>query len=697
MPGLYVTSLRPPIIAPTRDGLDLIVGVEAAPGELDERAPAIQYGGKAYRIWREVENFTNLGPDPYVYVVDRITGTITFAPSVLASKPDGQLEDTPRALAAVPAAEREIRLWYRRGGGPAGNVAANTLTVLKDPIAGVQVTNPEPATGGRAAETLENALIRGPLEFHSMQRAVTAQDFELIALTSSQAIARTRALTKAALWTYATPGTVEILLVPDLPGASGAQVTAAALRERETEEARAQIQSALDERRPLGTTCQVDWARYKTARVTARVVVRREEDLQAVKQRVVDRLYKTITPLPTEFNSTGWPFGQALRVSHVYDIALSEPAVRWVDRVRLLVDDVPGDTVTSIVADPNQPSTWYVASKATLYRSLNDGDGWEPVASYPNEQINLIEPHPTHPGLVAIASSLPNNSGSRLRVSQDCGDTWELATDLQAIHVQGLTWTLRDRVPILLMATDKGLYELAMQQGSSPVQLLVDPASQDMGFYAVSASRQIRGAVSIIVAAQNTRGVYLSTDGGQHFRQIGLQGEDIRTLAVQYVGERAFLWAGAFTAGGDDPGKGCFRWELWGLQDPPDRWKAFSQAWSGGSCKALAFVQTKVLAASHHAGVLWLNPDSPNTAWQAGRFLSVDTLDTVPAAPPLRPNAVLMAGGTKGVYRSLDEGESYQLASSDEFGERVTLPPTWLFVSGPHDVTVVSEDEANRN
>src|SRR5258708_5808018 len=428
LPGLYVTSLRPPIIAPTRDGLDLIVGVEAAAGELDERAPAIQYGGKAYRIWREVENFTNLGPDPYVYVVDRITGTITFAPSVLASKPDGQLEDTPRALAAVPAAEREIRLWYRRGGGPTGNVAANTLTVLKDPIAGVQVTNPEPATGGRAAETLENALIRGPLEFHSMQRAVTAQDFELIALTSSQAIARTRALTKAALWTYATPGTVEILLVPDLPGASGAQVTAAALRERETEEARAQIQSALDERRPLGTTCQGDWARYKTARVTARVVVRREEDLQAVKQRVVDRLYKTITPLPTEFNSTGWPFGQALRVSHVYDIALSEPAVRWVDRVRLLVDDVPGDTVTSIVADPNQPSTWYVASQATLYRSLNDGDSWEPVASYPNEQINLIEPHPTHPGLCAIPSSLPNNRRSRLPASQPAVATPQLST-----------------------------------------------------------------------------------------------------------------------------------------------------------------------------------------------------------------------------------------------------------------------------
>ena len=49
------------------------------------------------------------------------------------------------------------------------------------------------------------------------------------------------------------------------------------------------------------------------------------------------------------------------------------------------------------------------------------------------------------------------------------------------------------------------------------------------------------------------------------------------------------------------------------------------------------------------------------------------------------------------VYRSLNQGVNYDPASSNEFSERVTLPQTWLFVSGAHDITVVSEDEANRD
>ena len=111
-----------------------------------------------------------------------MTGTITFAPAARVPGPGGGLPNVPEALAAAPPAGRQIRLWYCHGGGSAGNVAAGTLTVLKDPVAGMQVTNPVPATGGRDAESVENALVRGPRELHSLERAVTARDFELLAL-----------------------------------------------------------------------------------------------------------------------------------------------------------------------------------------------------------------------------------------------------------------------------------------------------------------------------------------------------------------------------------------------------------------------------------------------------------------------------------------------------------------------------------
>ncbi len=55
----------------------------------------------------------------------------------------------------------------------------------------------------------------------------------------------------------------------------------------------------------------------------------------------------------------------------------------------------------------------------------------------------------------------------------------------------------------------------------------------------------------------------------------------------------------------------------------------------------------------------------------------------------------MLAGGKQGVYRSTDQGVRFEPASRKEFPETVTLPDTWLFTSGEHDIQVVSEDEAS--
>ncbi|MDX6710764.1 MAG: hypothetical protein QOH96_1780, partial [Blastocatellia bacterium] len=174
LPGLSVSARRPPIVAPIGGELELIVAIEATPDELQERTPALEYNGRAFRIWREVDNFSNLQDDRFVYIVDRVTGMVTFAPSAQLKNEVGEMDQRPQALAEIPKADAEIRLWYFHGGGAGGNVAANTLTTLKDQIPGISVTNPQPATGGRDEESLQNALIRGPRELHSLQRAVTA-------------------------------------------------------------------------------------------------------------------------------------------------------------------------------------------------------------------------------------------------------------------------------------------------------------------------------------------------------------------------------------------------------------------------------------------------------------------------------------------------------------------------------------------
>src|SRR5262249_38103574 len=154
--------------------------------------PSINYSGKTYQVWTEVDSFSNLPPNTPAYIVDRMLGTISFAPAIRTRRPDGTLIDNPLALAAIPEAGREIRAWYWHGGGTRGNVAAETLTTLKDAIPGISVTNRTRASSGRAGESLENALSRGPQEFRSLERAVTATDFELLA-TRNGGVARAKA------------------------------------------------------------------------------------------------------------------------------------------------------------------------------------------------------------------------------------------------------------------------------------------------------------------------------------------------------------------------------------------------------------------------------------------------------------------------------------------------------------------------
>jgi hypothetical protein len=701
--GLSVSVSRPPMVAPTEDEQDLVVGVEATAAELADRVPAREFSHKSYRIWREVENFTQLGSDLFVYLADRTTGTITFAPSVRTRDETGSLKEVPEALAAVPAAEREIRVWYRHGGGSQGNVAANTLTVLKDPIPGVTVNNPAAAVGGRTAETVDNALLRAPQELHSLQRAVTARDFELLAKRSG-AVSRARAYTRASLWKYAPPGTVEVVLVPFLDEQkSGGLVTIDQLHAVQTNESRERIQKALDERRPLGITCVASWARYKTVRVHARVVVNAEEDAAAVKKRVLDRLYDAINPLPTK-SHPGWRFGQALRTSSLYDAALAEPGVSYVDDAKMIVDEVPEDEIECLAVDAFQPHTWYAGSHSTLYRSMDDGDGWAPAGRFPGQAVVAIEVNSKVPGLVAVATHDSDAPGSRLHVSWDCGESWQERSSA-AFEIVDLAWISHDSIPVLLVATAVGLFEISMAPDSSLVQVFVRPDDEKIGYYAVAAA-ELKVGTSVAVAARNSGGVFLSSDGGKGntFRNIGKAGEDVRVLNVQYDGDRAFLWAGLAAPGPSEPGNGCFAWALLGAQDPAEGWQAFNKGWLGGSCVRLAFQRDKILAATYDAGVLWMERRSDQESWQApsigcglpqaSREHPLQRVDSLAAEPD---GSRLLTGGKSGVFRSRDSGQYYETCSRRVFTDKVTLDPNWLFCSGEHEIEVVSESEKGSN
>src|SRR5262249_22585647 len=72
---------------------------------------------------------------------------------------------------------------YRTGGGAHGNVPAQSITKSVASIDGLkQVVNEQQASGGQDTETVADAAARAPRLFRAMGRAVTADDYEALAL-----------------------------------------------------------------------------------------------------------------------------------------------------------------------------------------------------------------------------------------------------------------------------------------------------------------------------------------------------------------------------------------------------------------------------------------------------------------------------------------------------------------------------------
>ncbi len=708
-PGLTIRVQRPPIIAPTADGLDIAVGVESSPEDGDERMASISYAGKPYRIWREVSSFANLTGDQSVYVLDRTEGLIQFSPAARVTLADGTLAFGASPLGAVPKAGREIRVWYRRGGGAAGNAAANTIDTLKDPIPRVRVINPAEATGGRDREPLENALVRGPQEFRVRDRAVTADDFEALALQHSGGVARAKAVTRAQQWRYATPGTVELLLVPNVPGndAPGFRLSIERLHDTQAEALRTEIQDLVRERIPLGTQCVVNWARYKLVVVLARVVVYRQEDTQAVRARLLERVVQAFSPLPNPVRKYGWEFGETLRAFHVHDCAISEAGVKYVDRVRFRVDEAPSVDAKIVFPDPFQPDTWYASSGEILYRTLNNGDGWEPAGRFSGQSVETAAAHPSRPGLLAVVTRDPGDQiVTRIQISCDCGETWTERATFDTL-IRSIAWMDRDGELILLLASDAGLYQLSTETAKAPLLVPLQSKGADLPPpIAVTVGTNAESQTCVAVALDRRSGVWLSRDAARNnsFNSIGLENVDARALAIQAEGARTYLWAATFSGGGDE-GSGAQRWELTQATDPPEGWVSFKD-WKGGSCYALAFAKGQGYAATHHGGVVRVDTRSVSASWRQLRLNSGLPLNITPPGQPARDGLArvsgvgadpvsgrVMSGGPQGVFRSENGGDTYVPVSIQE-SDSVTLPPAWLFCPAEPELEVISEDEA---
>ncbi len=304
------TLANVPILA----GPELLVLEPDAPTPNDRKQILLEEGAEAIKAdedgagfwvrWHEVENFFDSLANSRHYLCDPIKGEVNFG--------DGRKGWVP------PTGRDSIRAEYRLGGGVAGNVGSHTLTVLKQSVAFVQsVDNPFPASGGADPETIDEAKRRGTYAIKNRDRAITAEDYEQLALAASRRVARAKCV-------QASDGSISLLLVPK--------------SEREDGEARAvpsrdlidRVAAFIDKRRLI--TARVNVGKPKQVPVSLEVTISLKPGATAdrVKSDVKDKVKRLLHPLAGGPKAEGWPFGRAVGKADLYPVV---EGVEGVDRI----------------------------------------------------------------------------------------------------------------------------------------------------------------------------------------------------------------------------------------------------------------------------------------------------------------------------------------------------------------------------
>lgn len=296
-------------------------------------------GEIVYIPWTCVVDFSKSDRHDRHYLIDYASGEVLFGPNIR------QRDGTAHQYGRVPEANHVIRFGkYRHGGGAIGNVPAGKLQQLRSAMPYVdQVTNLKRAEGGRDPEDIDEAKFRARREVRSQQRAVTAEDYQDLAIQASRAVARVKCVTpdkSAGL----PPGMVEILVVPAVfESARLGDYAKLALGQDLVKT----VERHLDRYRLLTTTLRIREPNYVGLKVNAEIVVSEYSDPEAVRARVIDSLRSFLAPLAATEAGTngsdellghdwkGWPFGRALFVSELFTLIQRVPGVKHVLDVKL--------------------------------------------------------------------------------------------------------------------------------------------------------------------------------------------------------------------------------------------------------------------------------------------------------------------------------------------------------------------------
>lgn len=242
--------------------------------------------------WQQREDFDCSTAQDRHYILDKNKGILQFSDGIHGRIPAGGKRET-------------IRVDYTTGGGTRGNLPVGAICRGQRAMGYVsQISNPRPTVGGCDQETLGEALNRGGAMLRHGDRAVTASDFQQLALEASRAIVRTKCFANRDGLGKKSAGQVTLVVLLRDYEAGGDLFPSV----------RATVQRHIASRCGGNLTAMgrlhVVAPRFLELSAKVELQVATFNHVFGVRQEVRQRLDKFLNPLTGNFDGQGWPIGQ---------------------------------------------------------------------------------------------------------------------------------------------------------------------------------------------------------------------------------------------------------------------------------------------------------------------------------------------------------------------------------------------------
>ena len=253
----------------------------------------LKNGTETTEVWEEVDTLSACTHKDKVFKIDRKKGLIIFGDGI-----NGK----------IPPANSTIFCSYAVSKGKRGNIPEGYRWRILDDIKNKNklfIENYFPGSEGSDPETIEEAFLRFKRDLLTPYQAVTAGDYEFLALnTPGLRVARAKAIGNSIL------NQVKVIVVP----------FSLSSRPYPSEGFLKTVCYHLDQHRLITTKVEVLPPEYAIISVLAKIKTKDEADPEQVIKRAKDSLDRFFHPLYGWKDGKGWPFGKAVYISDVYAI-----------------------------------------------------------------------------------------------------------------------------------------------------------------------------------------------------------------------------------------------------------------------------------------------------------------------------------------------------------------------------------------